>query len=72
MLVRQIRLASQHDVQKIITSYLPVGVWQNFAMLAEGLTSANIHIDQVVREYDRLCWPVQRGFFRLRKIFRAG
>ena len=70
MLVRQIsELASQHDVQKIITSYLPVGVWrQNFAMLAEGLTSANIHIDQVVREYDRLCWPnAKRGFFPFKK-----
>ena len=70
MLVRQIsELASQHDVQNIITSYLPVGVWrQNFAMLAESLTSANIHIDQVVREYDRLCWPnAKRGFFPFKK-----
>ena len=66
MLARQIsELASQHDVQNIITSYLPAGAWrQNFAMLAESLTPANIHIDQVVREYDRLCWPyAKRGFF---------
>ena len=62
-------LASQHDAQNVITSYLPVGVWrQNFAMLAESLMSANIHIDQLVREYDRLCWPyAKRGFFPFKK-----
>jgi deoxyribodipyrimidine photo-lyase len=66
MLTRQIsELASQHDVQNLITSYLPVGAWrQNFTMLAESLTPANIHIDQLIRNYDRLCWPhAKRGFF---------
>ena len=66
MLARQIlELARHHDVHNIITSYLPVGAWQqNFAMLTESLAAANIHISQVVREYDRLCWPyAKRGFF---------
>ena len=66
MLARQIsELASQHDVQNLVTSYLPVGAWrQNFTMLAESLAPANIHIDQLIRNYDRLCWPhAKRGFF---------
>ena len=70
MLARQIsELASQHDAQNVITSYLPVGAWrQNFATLAEALKPANIHVDQLIREYDRLCWPyAKRGFFRFKE-----
>ena len=66
MLARQISaLASQYDVQNMTTSYLPVGAWrQNFATLADCLAPENIHIDQVIREYDRSCWPyAKRGFF---------
>jgi deoxyribodipyrimidine photo-lyase len=49
----------------MISSYLPVGpIQQNMAQITKSLGAEGIECHQLVRGYDRICWPhAKRGFF---------
>ncbi len=60
-----IDFASQYQLGDMTTSYLPVGpTQQNIAQITKLLAAEGVHFHQLVRGYDRVCWPhAKRGFF---------
>ncbi|MFQ1699813.1 FAD-binding domain-containing protein [Loktanella agnita] len=58
------RWAETHDVQQIVTSYLPVGPTQD--------ALRGLPLCQVIRSYDSAAWPhATHGYFRFRKQIPA-
>ena len=60
-----VEFASQYQLSNMISSYLPVGpIQQNMAQITKSLGAEGIECHQLVRGYDRICWPhAKRGFF---------
>lgn len=61
--------ATQHHLDTIVTSYIPVGpVYDALSDAKDSLSDFGIRIVQVGRRYDRETWPfADRGYFKLKK-----
>ena len=65
-ITRQLCEYAQHyTVKDMIYSYTPTGPWQqNIAHITQLASKAGVQSHQLVRGYDRMCWPqARRGFF---------
>ncbi len=60
-----IKFASQYQVGKMVSSYLPVGpTKQNMVQITKTIGEEGIECYLLMRGYDRVCWPhAKRGFF---------
>jgi deoxyribodipyrimidine photo-lyase len=65
--------AKQHQVQKLVTPYAPVGpVAERISILTVGLKVHDIELVQVRREFDSAAWPHgSKGFFAMREKIPA-
>jgi deoxyribodipyrimidine photo-lyase len=61
--------AEQHGIQKLVTSYAPVGpVAEQLSILTTGLSARGIELVQVRRAFDSHAWPHgSKGFFAMKE-----
>ena len=65
-IAKQISEYAQHyGLNDVIYSYIPTGPWQqNMTRITQLASKAGVQSHQLVRGYDRMCWPhARRGFF---------
>ena len=65
-ITRQISEYAQHyALRDLMYSYTPTGPWQqNIAHIMQLASKADLQSHQLIRDYDKMCWPhAQRGFF---------
>lgn len=64
------QFAGDHGVDTIVTAYAPVGpIAEKLEETREELSKDNIHLVQILRDYDAMTWPhATKGFFKLKKM----
>lgn len=61
--------AQTNEVKNIVTAYAPVGpTADKLAQINYKLSQNEIHLVQILRDYDAMIWPyATRGFFKVKK-----